>query len=255
MTDKVELSAWNGEMSRNEILDALHGDEGKGLCDVLRSVRPSEQSPQTYLERINALNRIYVECEPVFGISRELGRLQDRLSRPLAKSEQQQFAERFVEAIPDGCDTSKVVDQWFLWLLSDPDSPIAEFARENLIVQATALFSRKLADQEPSDDEWMQLRDRLDRELDAPRLAVDRSWAAARDGALYAAQAAVNSREVEWSASWSAGWALSSLSALTESDASLETELDAVRKMGGALLRGLSPEASAAPQDSFAAVH
>ena len=92
--------------------------------------------------------------EDLFGIPKSLARLEDALFERLPAGAARVWPERFVSAIRPGADLTRVVDQWLLWLLCDVASPLAPWRAEPWMATVAALYERRLADDEPTQDEW-----------------------------------------------------------------------------------------------------
>ena len=126
--------------------------------------------------------------EPLFGIPRALAWLEDSIFMNLAWEEARLWPERFVRAIRPGSDLTMVGDQFLHWLLSGEASPLVPWKEEKHMQRAAMIVKRRLAGDEPSQEEWTAVRDA------AASTAVERDDtkdpAAVSRIATYAAEAA-----------------------------------------------------------------
>ena len=80
------------------------------------------------------------------------------LAERLADGAQQLVAnsvpDGFVRAIQPGADLDVAVNQFALWLLTDANSPLAEWQDKEWVGQAASLFTRRVAGDEPESQQW-----------------------------------------------------------------------------------------------------
>lgn len=100
--------------------------------------------------------------EPLFGIPRALAWLEDSIFMNLELGEARLWPERLVRAISPGSDLTMVGDQFLHWLLSGEDSPLVPWKEEKHMQRAAMIVKRRLAGDEPSQDEWTAVRDAAD---------------------------------------------------------------------------------------------
>ena len=97
--------------------------------------------------------------EPLFGIPRALPWLEDSIFMNLAWEEARLWPERFVRTIRPGSDLTMVGDHFLHWLLSGEDSPLVPWKEEKHMQRAAMIVKRRMAGDEPSQDEWTAVRD------------------------------------------------------------------------------------------------
>ena len=81
------------------------------------------------------------------GIPAHLAALEDAIFEGLPNGDAQAWPERFLGAIPEGADLSRVWPQFAIWLLTE-ETPSASGEA------VAALYRRRLAGDEPTDAEW-----------------------------------------------------------------------------------------------------
>ena len=96
--------------------------------------------------------------ETELGIPRAIARLEDGIFEGLEVGLARQWPERFLAAITPGADLSRVLPQFFVWLLVDPTDGVLCFTKTDKMraaIQAVAdLYGRKLAGEVISAAEW-----------------------------------------------------------------------------------------------------
>lgn len=196
--------------------------------EVLRAFHDSQELKDHYLQRVRAhaaADRLIqgtgwengrgcaVGCTlesydhsryPVeLGIPRVLAHLEDRLFERLPKSEAMTWPERFLSVIQPGADLSMVWPRFAVWLLDVELAKWRTFASDAVV----RLYNRRIAGDEPSDQEWYQARAAAD--------------AAAASYASYAAAAYASYSAAAYAAySSAAAYAASAYAAYAASDAS-----------------------------------
>jgi len=141
-------------------------------------------------------------AEKVHGIPFELAALEDCIFENLPNNLAMTWPERFITAIPEGADLSKVWPRFAHWLLVDSQDGVIRFADAETgeaIWGVAMLFAREIADEIPSDEEWEA----------AGAAAGAAAWVAARAAAWEAAGAAARAaaRAAAWEAAGAAAWA------------------------------------------------
>jgi hypothetical protein len=118
--------------------------------------------------------------ETELGIPRAIAQLEDGIFEGLEVGLARQWPERFLAAITPGADLSRVLPQFFVWLLVDPTDGVLRFAKTDkarAAIQAVAnLYGRKLTGEVISSDEWRKAA----WEVEAPAAAAPAAaaWAA-----------------------------------------------------------------------------
>lgn len=151
----------------DEIVQGKYWQDGKGCavgCTVEQSDSPHEA------------------MEAELGIPRELAYLEDTIFEGLTNSEAKAFPLRFLQAIKPGADLSTITAKFMIWQFEDAkyglknidevknDAEVYGFCEE-----VVALYRRVDAGDSPTEAEFYELYERIDR---APARA--RAWAPAR---------------------------------------------------------------------------
>jgi len=107
-------------------------------------------------------NGWHARVEQLYGIPETIGYLLDRIfeSLPADSGACARFAVDSIEAVPVGADLSMVPDRLMLDVLADPEHGMLPHMavgsdRRPAVVQVIDLYRRRLAGDEPSDDEWI----------------------------------------------------------------------------------------------------
>jgi hypothetical protein len=99
----------------------------------------------------------------MLGIPEQIAKLIDNLFENLPDPDYKSWPVRIMDAIPVGADLSHVVDEWLLWLLIDKRHGViqhAETDRQRKVIRDVAdLYVRRLADDEPTRNEWSTAAD------------------------------------------------------------------------------------------------
>ena len=178
------LTSVRQHQEADRIAQGQYWNDGRG-CSIgcwLHDFRPGHEGEHSFFARL-------------FGVDERLAHLADRIFEGLQSAEALRWPLRLAEAIPEGCDTGKVVDRWMLWLLSGAGTPIGEGCTLPAVMRVAELFRRRLADDEPTKDDWAAAR----------AAAGDAAWAAAGDAARAAAGAAAG--DAAGDAARAAAWA------------------------------------------------
>lgn len=145
------LAALAAHREANRLVQEAYWSEGRGGavgCSI-HDFRPgSEDDEDLY--------------EPLFGIPRALAWLEDSIFMNLTWEEARLWPEQFVRVIRPGSDLTMVGDHFLYWLLSGEDSPLAPWKEENHMRRAAMIVKRRMARDEPSQDEWTAVRDAAD---------------------------------------------------------------------------------------------
>lgn len=107
----------------------------------------------------------HADYETELGIPRSIAYLEDQIFEGLPNGDAKDFPAQFLSAIPVGADLSLVTAHFFVWLLSDPVDGVIRFAREDgkaAIETVVALYQRRIAGDEPTDQEWIAAADAAD---------------------------------------------------------------------------------------------
>ena len=87
----------------------------------------------------------YQAWESMFGIPRELGMAVDTVMWNLQEDEARAWPRDFMETVPTGKDLSGTLENWFLWLTSDPQGPMGTRLEDPWVIRARETV-----------DEWMK---------------------------------------------------------------------------------------------------
>ncbi len=131
--------------------------------------------------------------EKEMGVSRVIARLADCIFEGLPEPDFKAFPVQFIEAIPVGADLSLVAAHFMVWLLADADNGVIRFANEQgkaAIEKVAALYERRIASDEPTEQEWESAARAAARAAYAAADAAARAAYAAADAAARAADAA-----------------------------------------------------------------
>ncbi len=145
------LAALAAHREANRLVQEPYWAEGRGGavgCSI-HDFRPGSENEEDLYELI-------------FGIPRALAWLEDSIFMNLAWEEARLWPERFVRAIRPGFDLTMVGDQFLPWLLSGEASPLVPWKEEKHMQRAAMIVKRRLAGDEPSQDEWTAVRDAAD---------------------------------------------------------------------------------------------
>lgn len=169
----------------DEIVKGQYWEDGKG-CAVGCLVHGSSH------------NKLAEEL----AIPLQMAYLIDRLFEGMPIEAAKKFPLRFVQAIPVGADLEKVMDRFFLALLSDPKQGVMLSANDSVrsrIQTVIALYTRQVAADYPSAQEWRAAYSAADSAASsaaysAADRAADRAADSAADSAAYSAayRAAMN---------------------------------------------------------------
>jgi hypothetical protein len=162
----------------DEIIKGIYWENGKG-CAVGCLVHGS--SHEKLAEEL--------------GIPIQMAYLIDCLFEGIPLDKAKAFPLRFVKSIPVGKDLGPVMDRFFLALLSDPEQGFMLSASESVrpaIQTVIDLYTRQVADDYPSREEWRAADSAADRAeyraaARAADRAADRAAARAADSAEYSA--------------------------------------------------------------------
>jgi hypothetical protein len=123
----------------------------------------------------------------LLGIPEQIAKLIDSLFENLPDPDYKSWPVRIMDAIPVGADLSHVPAEWLLWLLIDKRHGVIQYAttdRQRKIIRDVAdLYVRRLADDEPTRDEWSTAADAATASATA---SVDAASAATATASAYA---------------------------------------------------------------------
>jgi hypothetical protein len=143
------------------------------------------------------------ELAKELAIPLQMAYLIDRLFEGMPTENAKHFPLRFVQATPVGADLEKVMDRFFLALLSDPEQGVMLSANDSVRPQIQAvidLYTRQVAADYPSVEEW-RAADR------AAYRAGDRAGDRAASSAAYSAADRAAYRAASSAADSAAYWA------------------------------------------------
>ena len=214
----------------DRLIHGTYWEDGRG-CAVGCTVSGRKRAGETWYDAVARQ----------LGIPAHLAALEDAIFEGLPSGDAQTWPERFLGAIPEEADLSRVWPQFAIWLLTEEapsasgeavaalyrrrlagDEPTdaersraAEAARAASAarVAEAALYRRRLAGDEPTDAEWS-------RAAEAAR-AARAAWAAGAAEAAEAARAAGAAREA-----WAAGAAWAAEAAEAAWEASFTRQAD-----------------------------
>ena len=136
--------------------------------------------------------------ETELGIPEEIAYLEDTIFERLSNEEAKDFPLRFLEAIPVGVDLSHVIPELVIWQFEDKEhglKNIKEVQEDKELCgfceEVVALYKRELQADTPSQKEYQELYERIDRA---------RSWA--RSGARAWARAWAWAGTGAWAGTW-----------------------------------------------------
>jgi hypothetical protein len=176
------LARANAHFIADEIVKGAYWEDGKG-CAVGCLIHGNS----------------HIKLSKELGIPLSIARLIDRLFEGMPNENSKSFPVRFIESIPVGVDLSLAMDKFYLSLLSDPEHGVLRYANDRVrpsIQGVIDLFTRKVAKDNPSIEEWVRARMSAyaDATADAAGYAAATAAAAAyvvaADAAAYAASAA-----------------------------------------------------------------
>jgi hypothetical protein len=87
--------------------------------------------------------------ETELGIPRSIARLEDGIFEGLPEAVAMEWPERFLASIKPGADLSLVMSHWFVWMLTDSQDGVLQYAKteksRNAIQAVSDLYARKAA--------------------------------------------------------------------------------------------------------------
>jgi len=101
----------------------------------------------------------HANFEQLFDIPEQLAYLEDRLFGCLERRDADAWPERFIEAVQIGSDLSGVWDRFCLWVLTDRDFGVLQFAgdADATLQTVSGLYQRAVDGNEPSRREWVKV--------------------------------------------------------------------------------------------------
>src|SRR5258705_8645222 len=159
----------------DEIIQGYYWENGKG-CAVGCTIESSNNPHET--------------MEKELGIPKELAFLEDALFEELSNGEAKEFPLKFLQAIPVGADLSQVIGKYVIWQFEDKKHGMAGVKEINedketmdICKEVVTLYKRKLASDNPTEKEWLDVANRADKLYWAWAGAGAWAWARARAGA------------------------------------------------------------------------
>ena len=129
----------------------------------------------------------HVAYETELGIPQSIARLEDGIFESLPEMIAMEWPERFLAAIEPGADLSFVISHWFVWMLTDPQDGVLQYAKtersREAIQKVSDLYARRAAGENVGDKEFRPAAD--DDAAAAAAYAAAAAAAAAADAYAY----------------------------------------------------------------------
>jgi hypothetical protein len=190
----------------DELISGATGEGGKG-CAVWCT--------------LNKYSHAAYETE--LGIPQSIARLEDGIFEALPEAVAMEWPERFLASIEPGADLSLVMSHWFVWMLTDSQDGVLQYAKtersRETIQKVSDLYARRAAGENVGDKELRSAA------AYAAAYAADADAAAdaAYTAAAYAADAAADAADAAYTAA-----AYADAAAADAADAAYAAAADAV---------------------------
>ncbi len=184
-TKTEALASIRAHKAADQLIKGQYWEEGKG-CAV---------GCQYHAFKNDNDYDFHIIAERVHGIPQQLAYLEDRIFENLPNELAMQWPERFLSAIPEGADLSKVIPSLMVWLMTDKNNGVIRFLKsgsdqEKIITAVSALYARRVNGETVSNEEWADAANIARHH----RISAWGLWSAARERYLAARRQLLSTR-------------------------------------------------------------